>query len=152
MAGVQLGPNFKFCERGHLWIDIPRATAALLNPLDPYVLAQWIRPALSNPYNFTLIITGLTGSILTSGGELGRRRLVGTISQPSFLASGIPPMVVPPYTTAYVPEGELPLDLNVFDVPLLLVFLADLRYLSVSIYEQALVSLKLKKTIDAEVC
>ena len=120
--------RISFGERAHISIDVPRATAALLNPLDPYLLEQWIRPALNNPLNMTLIVTGMQGQIFSSnpGGPDSDRHQVGSITQRDLAANGIRPIQVPPFAVSYVPEVELPLNLNAFDVPILLQFLGAL--------------------------
>lgn len=120
--------SIPFGRRAHIWIDIPRAIAALLNPLDPYLLEQWIRPAFSNPFNLTIEVTGMQGRIMSSNPTEpdDSRHLVGQVTQPDFAASGIPSILVPPFTESYVPPPELPLNLNVFDVPILLQFLGEL--------------------------
>jgi hypothetical protein len=84
----------------------------------------------NNPFNMTLVITGVYGSILSYQPKLpdGARRLVGKITQPDFAASGILLTEVPPYAESYVPPTELPLNLNVFDVPILMDFMGELTH------------------------
>lgn len=125
--GVRL-ESVPFAHRAHVSIDIPRTTASLLNLVDHYLLAHWVRPALSNPFNMTIVVTGMQGSIWASNptGPDDSRHLLATVTEPDFAASGIPPMVVPPYAELYFSQAELPFELNIFDVPILLQFLGTL--------------------------